>query len=109
MEESGHPSHHGLTTGSNPVPPVGSRSPGTTFVTGTFLRKQRRLINNINTLQSNPTGQPKTLKSKASKLSAELENLGVPQIVQKYESEPNFLDYFGANPDDLLLSFEETE
>ena len=93
MEESGHPSHHSLTAGSDPGSPVGSRSSGTTSVAGIFLRKQRKLINAINALKSNPMGQPDTLKTQASLLKDDLKNLGVLKIVEKYESDPNFLDH----------------
>ena len=38
MEESEHPAHLGLANGRNPVSPVGSRSSGTTSVSGIFLQ-----------------------------------------------------------------------
>ena len=60
-------------------------------------------------LQSSPQGQPDTLKSKASILQEDLKDLGVLKIVEKYESDPNFLDQFGADADNLMLWMEETE
>ena len=38
-----------------------------------------------------------------------MQKLGVEQIIQKYDSGPDFLDYFGANLDNLLLWFKDTE
>ena len=89
--------------------PSGSRTSGTTSVHETFSRRQRTLIDKIKALQTNPVGQLETLKTKAARYLVDLQKLGVQQIVQKYESDPNFLDYFGANPDDLLLWFEDTQ
>ena len=108
-EVSGHPSHLGLTTGSNPVSPIGSRTSGTTLVSAVFQRKKRRLLEDLEELQSTPQWQPDTLKLKVSMLKQDLKDLEVNKIMEKYKSDPNFLDHFGANTDDLMLWMEETE
>merc|ERR1712105_84951 len=89
--------------------PNGSIESGTTSVAGTFIRRRARLIDDINALRINPVGQPDTLKARASQLSDDLAKLEVQQIILKYGSDPNFLDSFGDNPDDLLLWMEEAE
>ena len=36
-------------------------------------------------------------------LKEELKELGVYKIIEKYETDPNFYDSFGANAEDLQL------
>ena len=76
---------------------------------GIFLHKKRKLINAINAPKSIPMGQPDTLKTQAFLLKDDVKNLGVLKVVEKYESDLNFLDHFGTNAYDLMCWMEENE
>ena len=60
-------------------------------------------MENLIKLKNDTASQPEILKVKASALKEKLKELGMLKIVEHFEASPNILDYFGANPEDLVL------
>ena len=85
-----------------------SRS-GTTSVSATFQRQRALFQKDFARLKDNTTSAPDTKNLKASLVRSRLKDMTVWDLICRNESNPDFLDLFGENAEDILLLLEVTE
>ena len=73
------------------------------------MRQRARFLQDLGRLEANTTGALDANKLKASLLSSRLKDMAVQDLIWKNESNPDFLDLFGENGEDLLMWLEVTE
>ena len=73
------------------------------------MRQRARFLKDREKLEADSISLPDALELKASKLGVRLKEMDVQNLIQKNESNPDFLDSFRANTEDLLLWLEDTK
>ena len=89
--------------------PASSRRSDCTSVSATFQRCREQFQKELEKLKTNTTSAPDAKKLKASLLRTRLKDMAIRDIIHSNGTDPDFLDLFGANAEDLLLWLEVTE